>query len=375
MIVTHVIKVTRIAGAETHLLALVDGLCACDISPHIALLLEPSRPMHDFFERAESFPIHPLPIRHDLDATLIPRLYRLFRQIKPDVVHTHLLHADLYGIPAARLASVPVVITSRHNDNAFRRQPVLRQVNRILWRMADAGIAISDSIARFAVEVEGAKAEKVHTIPYGLPYTPIPPAEVQEARDTMRENLGFGRNTLLVGMICRLVEQKGVIYGLRAFSRIAAQLPSAYLIIAGDGPQRRSLEAEMLLLGLQGRVRFLGWRDDVPQIMAALDVLLVPSLWEGFGLVMLEAMAQAVPVIASGVSAIPEIVVHGETGLLTPPRDVDELAVSLAALLGDHALRRHMGMMAQERLEEHFSAGRMIDQTAALYRQLLDKKR
>ena len=109
----------------------------------------------------------------------------------------------------------------------------------------------------------------------------------------------------------------------------------------------------------------------IPPIPLIGDILLAPSLWEGFGLIMLEAMAQAIPVIASDVSAIPEVVVHAETGLLVPPRDVDALADALTLLLGDKALRRHLGLMGQDRLEQHFTASHMIGETIALYEQLL----
>jgi glycosyltransferase involved in cell wall biosynthesis len=118
-------------------------------------------------------------------------------------------------------------------------------------------------------------------------------------------------------------------------------------------------------------VRFLGWRDDVAQLMNVFDLLLVPSLWEGFGLVILEAMAHQIPTVASAVSAIPEIIVHGETGLLVPPRNTDALADALVSLLSDTPLRKHMGMLAEDRLESHFSAARMVDETIALYRKIM----
>jgi len=377
MKVIHVIKITSIAGAENHLLTLVSGLRARNIDAQILMLTEPSKPMTDFVTAAKQreIPIQSAIIRRSVDVALIKTLRDIFQNSQPDIVHTHLQHADLHGIIAARWAKVPVIITSRHNDNAFRRRPPIKQLNYVLWRFADAGIAISNSIARFAIQVEGAPANKIHTIHYGLPFNPDP-TEREATRQAVRRELGIGKTDLVVGMVCRLVEQKGVQYGLKVFSQIIRDFPSARLVIAGDGPLRRSLEAMVIPLGLQGRVQFLGWRDDVPQIMAALDVLLVPSLWEGFGLVILEAMAQRVPTIGSAVSAIPEIVVHGETGLLAPPEDIDRLIEALTLLLGDNALRQHMGLMAEDRLEANFSALRMVEQTAALYDRLLaDRKR
>lgn len=372
--VAHVIKVTNVAGAETHLLTLLSGLRARQINPQLILLVERSNPMDSYVQAVEQheIPVHRLIIPMDIDPTMPPRLRGLLRLMKPRIVHTHLFHADFYGALAAKWFphAVPLVST-RHNDNAFRRQQPYRSLNHWLWRRVDAGIAISESVARFAVEVEGAPQNKVQTVYYGLDYVPQLPDERQAMRKDMCEQLRLADDALVVGMACRLVEQKGVSYGLRAFAQIAERFPAARLVIAGDGPLRQALEAEADSLGIRDRVQFLGWRDDVSQLMCAFDVLLVPSLWEGFGLVILEAMSRQLPVVASAVSAIPEIVVDGETGLLVPPRDVDALAAALAQLLEDAPLRRHMGLLAEDRLESRFAARRMVDETIQLYRQLI----
>lgn len=376
MCLAHIIKVTRIAGAETHLLALTGGLAARHIDTRIILLTEPGRPMENFVQAAaeRGVRVDRLTIRGDADPLLLPQLRRTLHMIAPRIVHTHLLHADVYGIPAARLAGVPVVITSRHNDNAFRRRAGIRQMNRGLWSLVDAGIAISDSMKRFAVEVEGAPAHKMQTIRYGLEYQPRSPEAAAALRHEVRRELTIDDDDPVIGMACRLVEQKGVPYAIEAFGRVAEQFPDALLVIAGDGPLRLELRSQVNHSGLRGRVLFLGWRQDVARLMAAYDVLLMPSLWEGFGLVTLEAMAQGVPVIASRVSALPEIIREGETGLLVPPRDVAGLAEALTLLLADRPLRQHMGLLAEDRIESQFTAARMIDQTITLYKQLLDQK-
>ena len=237
--------------------------------------------------------------------------------------------------------------------------------------MTDAGIAISQSLSQFAVEVEGAPPEKIHTIPYGLDFQRLTPHIQKATRQAMRQQIGLDAEAVVVGMVCRLVEQKGLSYGLQALARVLPQFPDACCVIAGEGPLRAELEAEAKALGLRDCVHFLGWRDDVADLMTALDLLLVPSLWEGFGLVILEAMARQLPVIASAVSAIPEIIVQGETGLLVPPRDVEGLAEALAMLLADRPLRRYLGQNGEDRLEAQFSARRMVDDTVTLYRKLL----
>lgn len=376
MRVVHVIKMVGIAGAERHLLMLLSGLRARDVDAQIVLLVEPSNPMTEFVRAAEArdIPIRSVVIHGDFDVTLVRRLRAVFRELSPDIVHTHLLHADVFGIPAARSVGVPVVVTSRHNDNAFRRAVPIRLTNQALWRMVNAGIAISGALARFCVVVEGAPQEKIHTIYYGLEYQADANAH-RLARENFRRELDIGQDASLVGVVCRLVEQKGVTYGLQAFARVAPRYPDAHLIIAGDGTLRAALEAEARALGCTDRIHFLGWRADVTPVLAALDILLMPSLWEGFGLVMLEAMAQRVPIIGSDVSAIPEVVARGETGLLVPPRDVDALEGALDTLLGDEALRRHMGLLGEDRLETLFSAARMVEQTLALYNHLLTSRK
>jgi glycosyltransferase involved in cell wall biosynthesis len=378
MRVAHVIKAVQIAGAERHLLTLLPGLRGRpthDIDAQLILLVEPENDMQHYVDEATArgIPVERLTIQRDLDPSLYSRLSQILRNLKPDIVHTHLLHADLYGIPAARWLGVPVIVSSRHNDNAFRRRTPIKQVNQFLWRMTDAGISISDSIARFSVEVESAAKNKIHRIYYGL--EDAKPLDRNAARTAIIQEFGLPEDAILIGIVCRLTEQKGITYGLQAFAKVKDDFPGAHLLIAGDGPLRSTLESEAFALaGRENRVHFLGWREDIPTLMAGLDIFLAPSLWEGFGLVFLEAMAQTVPIIASNVSAIPEVVVDGETGLLVTPRDVDSLAEALRKLLSDKPLRQYMGLQGQDRLETHFSAARMVDETAALYYTLLEMK-
>ena len=373
MRVLHVIRATGMAGAETHLLALLGGLRARGLDAQLALLTTRDQPLHDYREllRQRGIPLHTFAMRGHLEPKLLLRLRALMQELRPSLVHTHLFHADLYGALAARWAQVPALVSSRHNDNAFRRRQPWRGLNRRLWRMTDAGIAISQAVADFVVEVENAPRDKLRVIHYGLQWQPSPNAERQALRRSMRTQLGFAQTQPLLAMACRLIEQKGVSDALQAFAGTRSEFPEARLLIAGDGPLRAQLESEATQAGLTGSVRFLGWRDDVPQLLVACDLFLMPSLWEGFGLVLLEAMAQGLPLVASRVSAIPEIVVAGETGLLAPPRDVPALREALLTLLRDPPLARHMGLMGMERLETHFSEQRMLDATVALYHELL----
>jgi len=374
MRVAHIIKVTQIGGAERHLLILLPQLIKQGLEQHLIMLVEPDNPMDDMVAAAgaRGITVHKLTIRRDYDVTVSYQLLRTLRQIKPDLVHTHLIHADLFGITAARLGGYPV-ITGRHNDDDFRTKSAVKTGNAVLWRLARGGIAISEAIRKFTVDVEGAPSDKVRVVHYGIEHQTPSPDELNQARANLREELNLSQDVLIVGAVCRLVGQKGMTYGIDAFKQVMQHFPDAHLVIAGDGDLRVTLEAQVKQLELSENVHFLGWRDDAPQILAGLDVFLMPSLWEGFGLVLLEAMSKRIPVVASDVSAIPEVVRHGETGLLVQPRDVDGLCDAMLTLLSDRPLRLHMGMMAEDRVENHFSAERMAEATIAVYREFLKK--
>ncbi len=374
MRVVHIIKVTRISGAERHLLVLLAGLIQRGIDARLVILVERDKPMDDMLAEAtkRGIPITRLSIRRDYDLALLWRLRALLRDQNPDVVHTHLVHADLYGCCAARIAGVRTLISSRHNDDQFRYRPRWRNLHRRLWRWTSGGIAISESIRRFAIEVEGAPADKITVVHYGIDFAWLNDDDIASARQQLRADLGLGADALLLGMVCRLVEQKGIPYALEAIRRIKTQHASAQFVVAGDGEKAGELRRLASALGIADRVHWLGWRGDAADLMAAFDVLLVPSLWEGFGLVLLEAMARRVPVIASRVSAIPEVIVHGETGILIEPRDVDGLAQAMTRLLNDRALRKYMGLLGAARLEERFSVERMVAGTIAVYQGVLE---
>ena len=373
MRVAHIIKVTRISGAEGHLLILLAGLRNRGIDARLIILVEPGKPMEDMVEAAaeRGIPTSSLVIRRDYDLPLLFKFRSALREMQPDIVHTHLIHADVYGYFAAKAVGVRYIISSRHNDDQFRFSTRWRRLNRWLWRRIDAGIAISQAIKRFAIEVEGAPADKVRVIHYGMDYNWLSDADIDAARLKLRAELNLDEDRLLLGMVCRLVEQKGIPYAMEALRRLRADYPQAHLVIAGDGEKAAELRRLASALGIADRVHWLGWRTDAADLMAAFDVLLVPSLWEGFGLVLLEAMSRRVPVIASRVSAIPEVLRNGETGILIEPRDVDGLAKAVARLLSDRALRKYMGLLGAARLEEDFNVRRMVDETIAVYEQVL----
>lgn len=370
MQVVHISKSTGIAGSERHLLHLVPALRERGFKTRVLVLEDPRRPAtawcRAFQERGET--VETVPIHGHLDPALIHRLVGRLRAWAPDVVHTHLLHGDLYGLTAARRAGVPHAISTRHNQDAFRYNPLIKWLNRRVMRHAERVIAISGSVARFVSEVEGTPAHRVVTIHYGLDIPSVPPNSREAARVRL-EVTGTG-SVPLVGFVGRLVRQKGVDLVLQAFAEVRKSHPQSRLVIVGDGSGRRDLEAQVRRLALAENVSFTGWVDHVSSIMPAFDVVVAPSRWEGFGLVLLEAMSHGLPVIASRAGAFPEIVVEGETGLLVPSECPEALAGAMVELLNDRRRAAAMGVRGRIRLAESFSVRKMVDATVQLYEQL-----
>jgi len=369
MRIAHLIKAAQIGGAERYLLILLKHLRQRGHDVHLLLLVEKATPMDHLVTLAQQHGIlvERIPIRSNMDVMVINRIRGQLRKIKPDILHTHLIHADTFGVPAGRLARVPAIITGRHNDNEFRKRSLIKAVNNMVWKRVKAGIVVSEALKQFLSEVENAPQDKLHVVNYGIEHQSMTPDEQTEARRALRNQLNLSEDTVLLGMACRLIEQKGVTYALQAMKQLVNDYPDCHLVIAGDGELREDLMIESSQMGLDKRVQFIGWQNDVPMMLAGLDIFLMPSLWEGFGLVMLEAMSKRLPVVGSHVSAIPEVVSHGETGILVPPKNPEALADALRILLDDRPLRTHMGLVGEDRLEQHFTAKHMTDKTLNIY--------
>jgi glycosyltransferase involved in cell wall biosynthesis len=278
-------------------------------------------------------------------------------------VHTHLVHADLYGLAAARRAGVAAAVSSRHDNNPFRRGRVVGWLNRRAMRHARRVIAISRAVAQFVIDVEGIDSRKVVTVHYGLEPGSISPAQ----RALARAALGCSESGFVIGFVGRLIEQKGVDVLIDAFPAIRERHPQATLVIVGDGPLRERLRARAERLGLGASARFAGWVPQARSIMPACDLVAMPSRWEGFGLTALEAMACGLPLVASDVDALPEILRDQETGLLVPPDDSRALAAAINGLLDRPEWAAQLGGHGRERVLRFFSVERMAGATIDVY--------
>jgi len=300
-------------------------------------------------------------------------LYGYLRRERIALLQTCLFHADVAGRLVGRLArrgGLPVVVSSVRASNV-RHGWWRFLLLRMTAPLADAFTAVSGRTLDFAVRHEGVRRERAAVIPNGIDV-----AQWNDLPDpaTARLELGLGKDDFVVGTVGRLQEQKGHIHLLDAAARVLRQRPEAVFLIAGYGPLRDALERRAADLGLAERVWFLGYRRDVRSILAALDVFVLPSLWEGMSNAMLEAMAAARPVVATAVDGNLDQVVHRETGLLVPPGDSAALAVAILEIAQDPEAAREMGRRGRRRVEAEFSLDRMTRAYLDLYARLLEEK-
>jgi glycosyltransferase involved in cell wall biosynthesis len=339
-----------IGGSERHLLALLPALAERGLEPVFVGLDDPAWDASDFYS-ALTVPAIRLRSPRDVDPLLFARL---IRSLRADVVHTHLVHADLYGGLAARLRGSQLV-TTKHNDDPFRSGP-FRYVERVLAKLADRVIAITDALRTFTIERVGVPADKIQTIHYGL--DGLPAAWGENPPDAVPADA----RVLLA--VSRLTHQKGVDVAIRALPELPAD---AVLVVLGEGPERGELERLARGLGVEQRVVLPGRVPDVTAWLQRARVFVHPARWEGFGLGVLEAMLAGLPVVASNVSSLPELVADRETGLLVPPDDPSALARGIA----DALERPELGAAGVARARQEFSVARMADRTAALYADLV----
>ncbi|MCX6026771.1 MAG: glycosyltransferase family 4 protein [Chloroflexi bacterium] len=371
----HLLKATGIAGAETHLLALLPALREFDVTSALLIMEDPRLPQSEFAARAEAVgvPTACVPIAAHIDPFVVRRLRRAMGELEQrgpggapfDLLHAHLPHGEVYGAQMARAIPRMHFLITRHSDDRFRRSRLLRPVFAPTLQRAERIIAISHAVARSIMALEGMPPAKIEVVHYGLAGRAFAGTA---RRGSLRAELGLNDEPL-IGFVGRMVTEKGVDVLLRAFAEVVRDIPRAHLALAGDGRLMGEMRARAGSLGLAS-AHFLGWRGDIASFMADVDVLAVPSRSEGFGLVVLQAMALARPVVASRVTALPEVVESGQTGTLVPPDDPASLARALTEILQSADRGAALGRAGRNRLEREFTLERMASHTAQVYREV-----
>ncbi|MBN2258196.1 MAG: glycosyltransferase [Anaerolineaceae bacterium] len=300
-----------------------------------------------------------------LDPVSIIRLACWIRRNRISICHTHLFLGNLIGRTAAFLARCPIIISTEHNT--YYDKGVFRQkLDRYLARLNFTIVTVTEAVAQFTSQQERLPRDAFTVIYNGI-NTDHFDHQLPNRHNVCLE-LGIPADDLIVGSVGRLVTQKDFPLVLQVFSRFNEHNPNSSLVIVGDGDQRNKLEQEVRLKQIAEKVHFVGFQQDVRSFLSIFDLFITTPIYEGLGLVILEAMMMGVPVVAARVGGIPEVIISGETGLLVDSRDPDEYVAAMHRIIKETDLREHIVEQARLRVREHFSLTAMVRKYEQLYR-------
>ena len=361
--VLHLITSLEVGGAQHGLLL---GLPRFNSGKyeHIICSLMDRIQMAEQFQRA-GIEVHSLGLKTKLDFLVAIRLRTLLKEVRPDVLHTYLLHSNVLGRIVGRLTGVPRIIGSERTIGQARYWG--RLLTKLTNPLTDA-VEVNSQTGAIAIEDNlGVPREKIELIRSGVnldEYSkPTDGAEI-------RTDLALNQNQHLVLYVGRLRRVKGVEFGLRAFALAKDKRPNLYMALAGEGEQLYNLQNLVDALGINNHVKFLGVRNDLPDLLAAADSILMPSLNEGFPRTAIEAMAAGKPIVATRVGGTPEAIIDGKTGILVPAKDIRAMAKALISLIDDPLLRDRLGTAGAELARENYSINNYVSRLDEVYCQL-----
>ena len=302
---------------------------------------------------------------------LIWRIARILRNKKPDILHTSLFYANFFGRLAALIAKPAVIITEEHSMHVEKRfYHVL--LDRWLSNMTDKIRVCARSVLDFTSRQEGIPKEKFYLI-----YNAIDTERfnIYCTKNDARKLAGFAVDDFLIGSVGSLIPLKGHRFLIEAVSCIVSEIPRLKLVIAGEGKCRDELSALAEAKGISEKIVFLGVRKDIPQLMKMMDLFVFPSLQEGFPCAVIEAMYMGLPVIASNISGIPEVITSGNNGILVEPGNAQTIGENILTLYRDENLRNRLGREAKAKIESAYLPFHYIKRLEALYDELVSKKK
>ena len=309
------------------------------------------------------------------DVTALHTIYRLLKYEKPEIVHTHTSKAGLLGRWGAKIAGVPHVVHTPHGhvfhghfsgllSYAFR---ILEKITSLITEKI---IALTNGERKDYLRYAVAKEKQLDTIHSGVDIQRFMNNVQNDGAEKTKDGLGLDKGTIVVGTVGWLLPIKGPMHLFNALKLVWQKFPNVNLVYVGQGEEGTRIRHEADRLGFTNRIHFLGWRDDVENLLPLLNIFVLPSLNEGMGRVIVEAMAAGLPVVASDTGGIPDLVVHGKTGFLFPPGDERALADSIVRLIEDPDLAKRMGDAGRERCHR-FSLQSMLDKLDRLYQEVL----
>ncbi|MEC9293731.1 MAG: glycosyltransferase [Chloroflexota bacterium] len=363
--VLHLITSLEVGGAQHGLLL---GLPRFDSEKyeHIVCSLMDRIQMAVQFQRA-GIEVHSLGLKTKIDFSSAIRLRTLLKEINPDILHTYLLHSNVLGRIVGRLTGVPKIIGSERTIGQAGYWG--RLLTKLTNPLTDAVEVNSQTGATVIENSLGVPREKIEIVRSGVN---LDEYSKPTKRTEIRTELGLNQDQHLVLYMGRLRSVKGVEFGIRSFSLVKNKRPNLYMALAGEGEQLCNLKKLVNSLGIDDHVKFLGVRNDLPDLLAAADSILMPSLKEGFPRTAIEAMAAGKPIVATRVGGTPEAIIDGETGILVPPEDIYTMANALLSLVDNPALRQQLGTAGAKLARKNFSINSYVDRLNELYCQLTE---
>jgi len=355
MNVVHINSERHWGGGEVQTYYLIKGLRDKGIKN--TLVAQPNSPLAVNASK-DGITIKEIPMKGEWDIIAILKIRQLLRRIQPDILHLHTAHAHTIGLVAGRLAKVKKILVTRRMDF-----PIEGFISRLRYNKTDKIVAISQAVKGVLIE-SGIHEDKITVIHSTIDrnFSPL--------KSNLREELDLAVDTPLLGTAARLVERKGHCYLFEALAKASKRFPHAKLLVAGEGPLEERLKNLAKTLGLENQIIFLGFRHDIAEILSALDMFVLASVKEGLGVSLLEAGSYGVPIVATNVGGIPEIVQDGVTGFLVPPRDSEALAEKIIHVLDHPQEARKMGENAREKIKNHFSVQDMAKSYTRLYQSM-----
>jgi sugar transferase (PEP-CTERM/EpsH1 system associated) len=354
----HLVLKLGFGGSEAGVLKLANGLDRSRVRPSICSCLPPD----SIKGRLKAdVPLFEMNRRRGNDLRFVARLWRLLRRERPDILHTHGWATLCEGVLAARMAAVPMVVHGEHGTMETRTRNLVLQ--RLVWGRLDRVLSVSSRLTERLSATVGFPEDRIQTIRNGVDLDRF----TSRRRARARRTAGLEEDDLVIGTAGRfeaVKDQQNLVDALGALRRGGLRFKA---LIAGDGPLRQQLIDRAATLDLDSAIRFMGMRLDIEEVLACLDIFVLSSRSEGLSNTIQEAMASGVAVVATNVGGTDELVQHGRTGLLVPPRDSSALASAIDTLANDSALRTAMGCAARARVEAEFGLDRMIRSYEELY--------
>jgi glycosyltransferase involved in cell wall biosynthesis len=374
--VLHIINSLDIGGNERFLLQLLERLPRDTFSQEVCVPNRGKDATRDLEAacRKLNTPIKVLRVGGNWDVSVLPRLVYVILKGRFDVVHTHLIYSQVYGRLAATLAGTRCIVSSEQNVYDFKARLPFSWVERRLSRWTERIIACSKKVREHLIKKVGVNPLRVVVVPNGVDtdvFFPIRKrTRLYRSVENVRKELGIEEGDAVIGTVGHMTRQKGYDVLIAAMPQILRKHPGAKFVFVGRGLLREKLEKQARELGVAQRICFAGIRRDVPAVLNCFDVFVLASLWEGFGTAIIEAMACGVPVVASRVGGIPEIIEDGVSGVLVAPGRGGLVAEAVIRLLDKPRKTRELARRGRTSATERFSVEKMAQSVAKVYLQL-----